>query len=317
MTHLYLPTQWIIQDIRIIETCLNIHIHNMFEQMKAKCPPDFYYMISSNPCLSIKLILQYPEADWNWRHLSCNPNISLQDIFDHPTLPWCHRSMSMHPSLTIEDVICHPEISWNYEVIKRYSRISLDELADHGILIQNDEDDASFYMNLQNSDSNPYMYCPCYNPELTKEIVLQNPDKTWNYSCLMLNDMFSFQDILDNIHLDWQLEHLSLKRGITMKDVLDNPTLPWCDRQLSMNDSILWDDVIGHPERNWCFSYQDMYNKRTRKIIELQAKLAKRKKDLWKMIFYKFEAPLWAPGKYYYLKTYSDMKQKVENMMDH
>jgi hypothetical protein len=310
MSHLHLPTQWIIHDIRIIQTCLDIHIQHMLEQMKDRCAPDFYYMISGNQCVSIKLVLQHPEADWNWRHLSCNPNISLSDIFDHPNLPWCHRSVSMHPHLTIQDIICHPEISWNYEVIKRYSTITLDELLEHELPIQCDED---YDIPLEGDQ---YMYCSCYSPNLTKEIVLQNPHKTWNYSCLMLNEMFSFQDILDNRHLDWQLEHISGKKGITMQNVLHNPDIPWCDRQLSMNDSITWDDVINHPERDWCFAYQDMYNKRTRKIIELQAKLAKRKKDLWKMIFYKFEAPLWAPGKYYYLKNYEMMKQKVHDMLE-
>ena len=49
-----------------------------------------------------KLILKYPDKDWNWSCISANPNITLEFIDAYPEKPWEWSYVSINPNVTVE-----------------------------------------------------------------------------------------------------------------------------------------------------------------------------------------------------------------------
>ena len=47
-----------------------------------------YNLISSNPNLTMSMIIQYLDKEWDWDLLSWNPGITVQDSINHPEYPW-------------------------------------------------------------------------------------------------------------------------------------------------------------------------------------------------------------------------------------
>ena len=43
-----------------------------------------FNMLSANPNIRIKDVLDHPDENWDWKLLSHNSGIQLQDIIDHP-----------------------------------------------------------------------------------------------------------------------------------------------------------------------------------------------------------------------------------------
>ena len=55
--------------------------------------------MSSNPALTIDMVLAYPDLPWDWSGVSKNMNIN--NILDHPELKWDWKYVSLNPSVTM------------------------------------------------------------------------------------------------------------------------------------------------------------------------------------------------------------------------
>lgn len=46
-----------------------------------------WYGISSNPSITLDIILNHPELPWDWSGVSYNPNITINDVFNRLNSP--------------------------------------------------------------------------------------------------------------------------------------------------------------------------------------------------------------------------------------
>jgi hypothetical protein len=58
--------------------------------------------MSRNPNITMKIILDNIDGNWNWHALGENVGITMQDILKHPDLPWVPASVACNPNLTID-----------------------------------------------------------------------------------------------------------------------------------------------------------------------------------------------------------------------
>jgi len=50
----------------------------------------------------IDLVNKYPDKKWSWPLLSKNPNITMKDILDNPDKPWNWEIVSSNYNITME-----------------------------------------------------------------------------------------------------------------------------------------------------------------------------------------------------------------------
>ena len=90
-----------------------------------------------------KLVEKYPEKPWSYYLLSSNPNITLTDVRNHPEIPWSYEYLSQNPNITLKDILNHPEIPWSYDYLSINPNITLEfiekniDQIDFNILSQN------------------------------------------------------------------------------------------------------------------------------------------------------------------------------------
>jgi hypothetical protein len=101
--------------------------------------------LSSNPNITMDMVLSYPKLPWNWHDLSTNPNITMDMVLSHPELPWNWFGLSSNPNITLdmiltnnmedlnwydlsenpnitlEMILSHPELYWDWEELSRNS----------------------------------------------------------------------------------------------------------------------------------------------------------------------------------------------------
>lgn len=135
-----------------------------------------------------KIILSYPNKNWDFKWLSSNPNISLKFIDENPHLDWDYGYLSQHPKLTPEFIERH-----------KY----------------------------RNSENNKWdLYILASNLNLSIEYIFDNIDfkyhRTLNISC---NHTVTVEFIKKNFYYPWDWNGLTI--SIKMSHIRQNPELPW------------------------------------------------------------------------------------------
>ena len=137
-----------------------------------------------------KILLAYPNKDWDFRWLSMNPNISLTFIESNPQFSWNYYFISSHPKLTVEF------IKKNINIHSKINKWNMKKLA-----------------------SNKY---------LSIEYILNEIDpKYWSMSKLSCNRTLTMDIINKNLHIDWHWHNLTLNPSISVNDISSNSSLPW------------------------------------------------------------------------------------------
>lgn len=142
-----------------------------------------------------KLLLEFPDEDWDFNELSKNQNISFEFMEEHPEFKWNHSHMSLNPNLTLKYVLDHPEINWNWWNISQNPGITLDDIKNH----------------------------PEFNnfrPGTTKfqwhwRHVVQNPNVTLDFIIDYVEEHYSFLD---------QVKYSGGTEKITLDDILECQT---------------------------------------------------------------------------------------------
>lgn len=135
--------------------------------------------ISSNPNVSMNLVLKFPYYPWNWKHLSANHGIPVSQLVTHPQyftklhwnlvssraplnvvlqnpyLPWAWKQVSSNLALTLKVINAYPNMPWNW---------------------------TSFSL----------------SPQLRFHDIVTNTDKPWNWKNLSKNPSLFWVDICDN-----------------------------------------------------------------------------------------------------------------------
>lgn len=88
-------------------------------------------VLSKNPSLTLKMVLDHPESLWDFYGLASNPSISLEDMLSTPYFNWNLYDMSKNRSITIKDVLNHPEIKWNARGLSENRSITMKDVLDN------------------------------------------------------------------------------------------------------------------------------------------------------------------------------------------
>ena len=253
-----------------------------------------FYYLSHHPDLNVHFINIHRDKPWDEYVISSHDNISMTDIFNNNQIWWCDEAFSGNKSLTITDVIQHPEYHWNWY-----------KLSNHPNMLPEYKIKYKLPWLLTDMMDFTMIQCACQHPKWTADQVISNFNIN-NISCISSHPSITLDYILEHPQIPWHWPGVSYNPNITIQHVKNHPELPWCMHRLTCNDSILWDDIINNPELDWDYKYLSIWTKRTAKLIELNKELIELKDALNKHVFYKFEAPLWQPGHYYYNYWYKD-----------
>ena len=89
------------------------------------------HFMSSNPSLSLKLILKHPKEIWDWSNVSCNTGIKITEISNNPQHPWRYDNVSKHPDLNAEIVLCNFSMNWNWDALCNSQHVNMLELLNY------------------------------------------------------------------------------------------------------------------------------------------------------------------------------------------
>lgn len=73
-----------------------------------------------------KLLLLFPDKDWNWNTVSKNTCISWKFVVSNLHLPWVWSSLSSNLNISIETIILNPKYPWSWESISWREDLTLD-----------------------------------------------------------------------------------------------------------------------------------------------------------------------------------------------
>ena len=87
-----------------------------------------WWLISSNPIITIEDILNNPNNPWNWIGIAENPNITMSFILDNPDKPWVWSYISKNPNITMKDINNNPNEDWHWYEISKNPSITMKDI---------------------------------------------------------------------------------------------------------------------------------------------------------------------------------------------
>lgn len=159
--------------------------HNDFSRISGHplLPPELVWSNKNEPNSSF--VLDVPNGVWNWSELSTNPAITIEMMLEHPECAWVWKFVSSNPNLTVEHLqsIALRGKEWNNRNLASNPNLPIDFLISRA-LSTTDTNDAD--KNWNESDDN-YWIGLSEHPDLTAAIVIKYQDKPWNWQSISQN----------------------------------------------------------------------------------------------------------------------------------
>ena len=132
-----------------------------------------------------KLLLEFPNKEWNWSSLSINYGISIKFISDHIDLPWNYDKLSERYDLTLNFIEQNIFKPWNWYKLSSHNIVDMDFVNLHYNMPWN-------YRSLSNN-KNIKFYLAGGNNEIENSIaneIIKNitENKLWNNTIEALED---------------------------------------------------------------------------------------------------------------------------------
>ena len=197
-----------------------------------------------------KLLGHFPEADWDFWHLSCNPNVSIKTIRRYSNYPWHFGFFSRNPTVTIDVVINNMDSPWDFGYMSSNPNITMDIIKKY----------PNFAWNIDQVSVNisPDEICSSLEMSYKYRWDLQEYDKLpivgshWHPRNYLLYD--------DNITINSILEYpgsydycLSAHPNLTVENIFNNPSLPWTEYSISCNPNLTYEIIIEYFSIGWNF----------------------------------------------------------------
>ena len=132
-----------------------------------------------------KLILKYPNKDWNWEGISKNPNISIEFIETYTDKPWCWKyGVSDNPNLTMDFIEKFIDKQWDWVEISENLNITMEFIEAY-------------------PDKDWDWYSISRNPNITMDIIEKNPDKPWEWAGISINPNLTIKFVEKHKPWDW------------------------------------------------------------------------------------------------------------------
>ena len=124
--------------------------------------------ISEHPNLCIEWILSFPEKAWNWDLISTNKNVTLNMLREFADKPWNWDKLSKNTNLSIKWLKEYPDKLWNWDALSSNPNITIEWLRTYPNKPWKwlyNFGDGSLYTGI------------AHNPNLTMEIIDEYADK--------------------------------------------------------------------------------------------------------------------------------------------
>jgi hypothetical protein len=212
-----------------------------------------------------KLILQYPDKNWDWTCLSeTNIAVSSSFISKHMDLPWdLDGLVSTFPWEEILPIVLkYPEKEWHWAWISGWP------LSNETILLL--ENKLNFTILSLHADLNFIVSHPHYqwswsnisdriDVQLPK-YVLDYPDLPWDYASLSKSPFLGTVIIEANIDKPWNWDTLSLNVSINWNFIKKHLDKPWNWEKLSMSSMTTWNIIFNNLKWKWDWKIISKYN---------------------------------------------------------
>jgi hypothetical protein len=205
-----------------------------------------YYFVSSNPNITWEMTQENLDIPWNYSEMSHNPNINWEIERDNSDKFWSESGPSWNPNTTWKMVRDNPDIDWEYVGLSSNPNIT--------------------WKNVQDTPDKDWVYSElAKNPNITLDIINQNPDKLWGCSDILQNPNITWDMILKKPIKSWPKSVKKRKRYI--EDLQGRPYPIWDMKlrnsnktnskrctNLSENPNITWDIIHRNQHLTWCDS---------------------------------------------------------------
>jgi hypothetical protein len=239
-------------------------------------------LLSANPIITLNIVNNNPDLDWNYKGLSRNPNITWDIVLKNPEKNWNYRELLINPNITPDIVEKNPDkfnVDDKYYWLSRNTNVTIEYIKKYS-----DDCDMSSISRL--------------NSNITLDIVKSNSDI--NY---------------------WGLDEFSLyNTNIDLSDWLLNKSFNWDIKNLSMNSSIFWQIMNLNREKlkkihdfDWYFSIFDIKEIDKKLLYDFFSYISHTSQDINKIVKYhkyreKINRMLKRNNKYYFDNIYSVTK---------
>lgn len=210
-----------------------------------------------------QLLVDYPDAPWDWAAVSSNPSVSLDFVISHENMPWDYKYVSMNPSINEQSVRNHLDVPWNFEGLSKNPSMSLGFFQEYII-----KPDAMVQVDWHSISANPAITTldvvnfPMYawddrylsaNPNISSNFILnEGSHRKWFAPSVSRNPGISQRDIFKSTlrsMFGWDYANLSANPNLPIVYVNDNDKLPWNYYSVSINASLV--DLERYQKVKW------------------------------------------------------------------
>lgn len=177
--------------------------------------------ISQNNYITMDLIQEHQELDWNYLWMSCNENLSIDFIKENMDKNWDFESLTMFQPLHI--IKKNKDLDWVYDLLSYNHTLNYDYLKNYKKNVVFDYDSIN-----ENMDINELF------------LLLNSDDILINKYFLSRNKNLKEEDInkFGGLNYEWNFKDLSYHKNINMDYINKNKKYNWCYSNISKNPNI-------------------------------------------------------------------------------
>lgn len=240
-----------------------------------------YKKISSNKCITPKIINENLHLDWSYEAISMRDDITLDDVLNYPQIKWQYIYLGENKNIPLSFIESNPDYEWDWyntyskagydiDFVKRNIKYLIDfEIINRGKIPFSDisdnidlpwdwrllscDKDLKLEFVLKHIDKGFHWDLLSRHEIATKENITNHPELPWQWENISLSHYIDLDFILRNLDKNFDWYELSRNPIITMVDVKNHPNLPWDYCGLSLNPNLTAQFVIDNIDKPWNF----------------------------------------------------------------
>jgi hypothetical protein len=220
-----------------------------------------------------------------YNNISMYNNITLEMIKELREIQWDWDTISGHNNITLEMIKNNPDLPWDYEGVIGNKNIKFDDLKKY-IIKEININEINWIKEVQETDKlltgeSLTLRTLQMNKGITEEDIINNPEINWNYIWLSSNCNMSLDFVLKNKELDWDVDMLfsrptttwdEIKNGELFYDDYDKENLlsnfsEYTKKQISKNKNTTLEIILNNLHEDWDWDYVTINPNVTLEII--------------------------------------------------
>lgn len=212
-----------------------------------------WYLITSNPNSTLKLLLQNIEKGLDLYSLSNDERVTIEFILDHPEIEWVWYAVSQNNNVKLKHVLENRNLPWNVDGLLLNRNIKIKEICrimpvDEFYLDQTIQEIIDSHGDYIETDVLSYIMD---RSDFTIDIVLNNINLEWNWCAISAHRNITWNIIVKNINLPWEWSFVSSNENITIDIVRDNQNMNW--HWIILSRRFALEDIFANMNLKWNF----------------------------------------------------------------